>query len=120
MKAAGRAGRVERHVTDLAGLAVRARQQPAADDQAAADPDVTGDVDEIVGPGVQAAPELRQRGEVGVVADRHGHPRQAQGIAERGRQREVRPVQVRSGDDGLRRAVDGARDACDDGDDRRA
>jgi len=27
-------------VTDLAGLAVRTRQQPAADDQAAADPDV--------------------------------------------------------------------------------
>jgi hypothetical protein len=112
-------GWVECHVTDLAGLAVRARQQPAADDQATTDADVAGDIHEIVDPRVQAAPELGQRGEVRVIADHHGHAGEIQGVAERRGEREVPPVQVGSGHDRVSRVVDNAGNGRDDVDDRR-
>ncbi len=66
---------VHLEVPDLAGEAVRAAQQPAVQDDAAADPDLAGEVHQVGRAGGDAGGVLGQGGEVRVVV----HPyRQAQ------------------------------------------
>ncbi len=79
--AAGRAVRVDRDVADLAGVAGDAGERLAVDDEPAADADLAGDEQHVVGAAGGAAADLGEGAQVGVVghADRRGRaerPRQ--------------------------------------------
>ena len=60
-------GAVE-HVADLAGVPTRPLQGHAADDQTRTDPDLAGEVDEVVHSDSRAPQVLGERAEVGVVS----------------------------------------------------
>ncbi len=69
---AGRAVRIDDHVTDLAGEAGRTDLHTIADDDPSADPGAERDQDDVVQASSGAQPVLGQHGEVGVVLDDHG------------------------------------------------
>jgi len=69
--AAARAVRLHGDVADLAGEAPDPAEQLAADDDAAADPDLARHVDEVPQVAVASEPELAQGGQVGLVVGHH-------------------------------------------------
>ena len=92
--AAGRAGRVHRHVPDLAAVPGGAGQRPAADHEPAADADRPGDEHHVGLAEGGTAMQLREDGQVRFVrhGDRDGRAQGARGhLAER----DVAPAQVR-------------------------
>src|SRR5216683_2557951 len=93
--AAHRAVRIQGHVPDFSAVPARAEQGLAASDHAAADSDLSGDVDEVRRSGVAADAVLGDRRAVRVIAsrDRCGAPVQV--LAERGEDRDVVPAEVR-------------------------
>lgn len=67
------APRVDDHVADLARVAALPRHRPPAAEQAAADPHVGRDVDEVVVAAGRSAGVLAERAQVRVVADGDRH-----------------------------------------------
>ena len=115
LEAAGRAAvaeravRVDRDMPELAAVAVGAAEGLAADEDPAADADLGEHADEVVEIAGDALPVLGERGEVGLVVGVHGEPREPGG--DLARNRDLRPAQVRSPEEGPRLRLDDARDA---------
>ena len=65
---------VHHRVADLAAVAVGAAERPSADDDAAADPGLAGEVDQVRRARTGAADVLCQGAEVGLVADQRADP----------------------------------------------
>ena len=73
---AGRAGRIDRVVTPLAGDRIRTRENVTADDDASADAGTENDAEDDLRAGTGPVGRLRQRETVGIVGDRHFAPEQ--------------------------------------------
>jgi hypothetical protein len=80
-------------VTDLAGVSARAHHRRAADDDATADSDITGQVDEVVHRPADATGVLCQSAELGIVADVNRDSRADAVLQQRG-ETDVAPAQV--------------------------
>src|SRR5436190_20461084 len=109
--AAGRAGRVDGHVADLAAVPGDAGQGAAVDDQAATDAVLARDEQDIITSDCRAPAELHEGAEVGIIRDRDRGV-EAEGRFERLAQRSVAPAEVR----GQRYDAVTAPDDADDGD----
>ena len=88
---------VDGDVPELAAVAVRATEQPAPEHDPAADPDLAEDADEVVDADRCPGPVLRERREVGLVLDVHGH---AEPGLELRRDGDPLPAEVRGEHDG--------------------
>ena len=85
---------VDAHVPDLAGVAARAGQRTAVEDDPAADADLAGQVHEVLHADSSAPGLLGNGAEVGVVAD-HDRRREAQRITQGLAERNLDPAEVR-------------------------
>ncbi|GGL21293.1 hypothetical protein GCM10007964_74050 [Sphaerisporangium melleum] len=93
-------------MAQLAGETVRPVEEPAAGDDAAADADLTGEVDQVGGAEGDPRGVLGERGEVGVVVDGDGHVRGDARGQQRIGHRHALPAQVGGHDDGPAGGVD--------------
>jgi hypothetical protein len=105
---AGKAVGLDRGVPELAAEAAVAAEQLAAEDDAAADPDLARGVDEVAVAGGRAFPPLGERGEVGLVVDPERERRRVDPLAEQLDDRDVSPMQVRRDQQGAVLDVDEA------------
>ncbi len=83
-------------MADLAGEAIRAREDRAVDDHGAADADVAVDQEAVTDAAQRAALELAERGEIGVVADAQARTGVAERFAQAFDDRQLIPAEVRA------------------------
>ena len=86
--------RVHGHVADLTTVPGRAHERSPVDDEAAADADLTRDVQHVMGADRRAAAELREGPEIGVIGDHDGSARLEGGLDHR-TDRDTAPPDVR-------------------------
>ena len=100
-------------MAELAAEAVRPTEEPAAQDDAAPDPDLTEDADEVVDPDCGAGPVLGECGEVRLVLDVDGKPEAPLELAGDGN---AMPAEIRREHHGSRALLDEAGDGDGDAD----
>ena len=88
------AGRVQHHVPELAGEALRAGDDVAVDDDAAADAHLARQIDQVVDPSPSTADVFGKAAEITVVGDPHRHV-DSQPLCQQLAERDAAPQQVR-------------------------
>ena len=101
-----RAFRVDGEVPELAAVAVGAAEELAVDEDAAADSDLAEDADEVLDVLRDALPVLGERGQVGLVVGAHGEA--GEPLGDLGRNRDLRPPEVRGAEQRARLGLDEA------------
>ena len=97
---ADRAGRIEDHVTDLAGQSSSAGQSFAIDDHAGAHADLPDEVDRVARAPGRPSQVFRHRADIGIVGQSNGYPGREPG-GEQLMKWLVPPAQIRRLDDHL-------------------